>query len=382
MLTTPDHAVSDRAVAGNSKKSKPKLYYPSWKATLTEVSEAAKAKHPEQWVNQPVPYSAKMAGLEVLREVLTTRNLELLFSATPPFQGEYTAGESLDTIMTRFKSEPVRPNEFYAVFDLHACRYLEMDSKLDELLGFRPDDFNVPALMKNDAYTHIFHVRDHHHMLRWACLAQMMVASNMLVWRSLEDQFRIRFRVRTQKSTLASYREHEYITLEKLCFLYNEEQQDAVVPKLHIDKWLIYDRSEFEQVRPAWISSIDRQSILNDALYLFNAALIDFPVQYLLYLQERSTADRNKAIAERLNAHILTYSGIEAQHDEQQIADCMAKTIRPRIAQAVNTWEHRKPHDLCSVDSDLQAVEAARSLGLLPIPDRIRKVIYKNIMAF
>jgi hypothetical protein len=358
------------------------LYYPSWKATLTEVSEAAKAKHPEQWVNQPVPYSATMAGLEVLREVLTTRNLELLFSATPPFQGEYTAGESLDTIMARFKSAPIRPNEFYAVFDLHACRYLEMDSKLDELLGFGPDDFNVPALMKNDAYTHIFHVRDHHHMLRWACLAQMMVASHMLVWRSLEDQFRIRFRVRTQKSTLASYREHEYITLEKLCFLYNEEHQGTILPKLHIDKWLIYDRSEFEQVRPVWISSMDRQSILNDALYLFNAALIDFPVQYLLYLQERSTADRNKAIAERLNAHILNYSGIEAQLDEQQIADCMAKTIRPRIAQAVNTWEHRKPHDLCMVDSDLQAVEAARSLGLLPIPDRIRKVIYKNIMAF
>lgn len=382
MLTTPNHVVTDRAVAGNSKKSKPKLYYPSWKATLTEVSEAAKAKHPEQWVNQPVPYSATMAGLEVLREVLTTRNLELLFSANPPFQGEYTAGESLDTIMTRFKSAPIRPNEFYAVFDLHACRYLEMDSKLDELLGFGPDDFNVPALMKNDAYTHIFHVRDHHHMLRWACLAQMMVASHMLVWRSLEDQFRIRFRVRTQKSTLASYREHEYITLEKLCFLYNEEHQDTVLPKLHIDKWLIYDRSEFEQVRPVWISSMDRQSILNDALYLFNAALIDFPVQYLLYLQERSTADRNKAIAERLNAHIQTYSGIEAQLDEQQIADCMAKTIRPRIAQAVNTWEHRKPHDICTVDSDLQAVEAARSLGLLPIPDRIRKVLYKNIMAF
>jgi hypothetical protein len=67
---------------------------------------------------------------------------------------------------------------------------------------------------------------------------------------------------------------------------------------------------------------------------------------------------------------------------EKQIADCMAKTISPRIAQAVNTWEHRKPHDLCTVDSDLQAVEAARSLGLLPIPDRIRKVLYKNIMAF
>ncbi|MFN5620964.1 MAG: hypothetical protein ACK478_06670 [Flavobacteriales bacterium] len=382
MLTTPNHVVSDRVAPSLSKKSKPKLYYPSWKSVLTEVAEADKAKHPEQWVNQPLSHNATMAGLEVLREVLTTRNLELLFSTVPTFEGEYTASESLQTIMSRFKSAPIRPNEFYAVFDLHACRYLEMDSKLDTLLGFSPDDFNVPALMKNDAYTHIFHVRDHYHMLRWACLAQMMVASKMMVWRSLEDQFRIRFRVRTQKSTLAAYREHEYLTLEKLCFLYNEEHQGEVMPKLHIDKWLIFDRSEFEQVRPAWISTIERQSILNDALYLFNAALIDFPVQYLLYLQERSTADRNKAIAERLNGQIMAHSGIEAQLDEQQIADCMAKTIRPRIAQAVNLWEHRKPHDLCSVDSDLQAVEAARSLGLLPIPDRIRKVLYKNIMAF
>jgi hypothetical protein len=382
MLTTPNHVISERVAAGTSKKSKPKLYYPSWKATLTDVSESAKAKHPEQWVDRPLSHAATISGLEILREVLTTRNLELLFAATPTFAGEYTAGERLESIMRRFKSAPIRPNEFYAVFDLHMCCYLEMDKKLDELLGFRPEDFNVPALMKNDAYTHIFHVRDHHHMLRWACLAQMMVASNMFVWRSLEDQFRIRFRVRTQKSTLASYREHEYITLEKLCFLYNEEQQGAVLPKLHIDKWLIYDRSEFEQVRPAWISNIERQSTLNDALYIYNAILINFPVQYLLYLQERSTADRNKAIAERLNAQILTHSGIEAQLDEQQIADCMAKTIRPRIAQAVNTWEHRKPHDLCVVDSDLQAVEAARSLGLLPIPDRIRKVLYTNIMAF
>jgi hypothetical protein len=382
MLTTPNHVVSDRVAPSFSKKSKPKLYYPSWKSVLTEVAEADKAKHPEQWVNQPLSHNATMARLEVLREVITTRNLELLFSAVPTFEGEYAASESLETIMSRFKSAPIRPNEFYAVFDLHACRYLEMDSKLDTLLGFSPDDFNVPALMKNDAYTHIFHVRDHYHMLRWACLAQMMVASKMMVWRSLEDQFRIRFRVRTQKSTLAAYREHEYLTLEKWCFLYNEEHQGEVMPKLHIDKWLIFDRSEFEQVRPAWISTIERQSILNDALYLFNAALIDFPVQYLLYLQERSTADRNKAIAERLNGQIMAHSGIEAQLDEQQIADCMAKTIRPRIAQAVNLWEHRKPHDLCSVDSDLQAVEAARSLGLLPIPDRIRKVLYKNIMAF
>ena len=51
MLTTPRHIVSDRDVPSLVKKSKPKLYYPSWKSALTEVTHTDKAKHPEQWVN-------------------------------------------------------------------------------------------------------------------------------------------------------------------------------------------------------------------------------------------------------------------------------------------------------------------------------------------
>jgi hypothetical protein len=255
-----------------------------------------------------------------------------------------------------------------------------MDSKLDALLGLKPDDFNVPALMQKDAFTHIFHPRDHYHMLRWACLAQSMVAARIFRWSSMEDQFRIRFRVRTQKSNIASYRAHEFITLEKLCFLYNEETNEGCLPVLHIDKWLIYDRSEFDQVCPSWISTLDRQRHLNAVLYLFNAAMIQFPVQYLLYLHERTLVDRNKAIAARLNENVLRSTGIEAQFEEQSVADCFAKTIRPRMEQTLNAWEYRKAGDLCQLESDVQAVQAARSLGLLPIPEKVLNFIYSGIV--
>jgi hypothetical protein len=210
----------------------------------------------------------------------------------------------------------------------------------------------------------------------------MMVATRLFVWKSLEDQYRIRFRVRTQKSEIASYREREYITLEKLCFLFNGDIHGATLPQLHIDKWLIFDRSEFDHVRPVWISKIERQSYLNEALYLFNAALIQFPMQYLIYLHERSLADRNKLIASHLNENILRHTGIPAEIDEQQVADCFAKTIRPRMSQTVNSWEHRRAGDFATIDSDVQAVEAAKSLGLLPVPERILTTIYKNITAF
>jgi hypothetical protein len=188
--------------------------------------------------------------------------------------------------------------------------------------------------------------------------------------------------VRTQKSTLASYRAHEFVTLEKLCFLFNEETPEGCRPSMHIDKWFIYDRSEFEQVRPSWISSIDRQGNLNAILYLFNAALINFPTQYLLYLHERSLADRNKAIAMRLNDAILRSTGIDASFDEQSVADCFAKTIRPRVEQTVNAWEFRKAGDLCSLESDAQAVQAARNLGLLPIPEKVLTFLYSGIIEY
>lgn len=361
------------------KKPKAKLYFPSWKAVFRDTIEHARLLNVSQFDIQKSDYRQLVDDLGTLREILLARNLNMLFARAPQYNGTYLNQRNLEEVLAQFKSMPVRPNEFYAVFDLKTGFYREMDSKLDDLLGLKPEDFDVPALMQKDSFTHIFHPRDHYHMLRWACLAQTMVAARIFRWNSLDDQFRIRFRVRTQKSTLAAYREHEFITLEKLCFLFNEEVNGACMPSLHIDKWLIYDRSEFEQVRPTWISNFERQGHLNAVLYLFNAALIQFPVQYLVYLHERSIADRNKAIAARLNDQIARYAGIESTLEEQSIADCFAKTIRPRMEQTLNAWEFRKPTDLCALESDAQAVQAARTLGLLPIPESILKIIYSGV---
>lgn len=379
MLKHPTAAEPFTREADVPKRTKYKLHFPSWKAVINEALRQGNMLCSQHFTSRPADGHRLHDELGALREILLSRNLELLFALTPRYESTYSNAHNLDEVLTRFKSMPVRPNEFYAVFDLRTCSYREMDQKLDQLLGLKPEDFNVPALMQKDSFTHIFHPRDHYHMLRWACLAQAMVAAPIFRWESLEDQFRIRFRVRTQKSTKAAYRAHEFITLEKLCFLFNEENTTGCAPALHIDKWLIYDRSEFDQVRPTWISTIERQTYLNAVLYLYNASLIGFPVQYLVYLQERSIADRNKAIASRLSEQVLRYSGIEASFEEQPIADCFAKTIRPRMEQTINDWEFRKPGDLCTLESDAQAVQAARSLGLLPIPEVVLKAIYGGI---
>jgi hypothetical protein len=362
------------------KNPKSKLQFPSWKAVLGDLLAHARAHNPNDF-DAGLPDCKGIADeLTLLRDVILSRNLELLFSHVPSYRSTYTSSCNLDEVLAQFKSQPIRPNEFYAVFDLRTAQYREMDNKLNDLLGFRPADFDIPSLMQKDSFTHIFHPRDHYHMLRWACLAQAMVSARIFCWNSMEDQFRIRFRVRTQKSSIAAYRAHEFITLEKLCFLYNEESVAGCTPSMHIDKWLIYDRSEFEHVRPSWVSTLDRQGNLNAVLYLFNALLVNFPVQYLVYLHERCLADRNKAIASRLNENIFKSTGIGAQFEEQAVADCFAKTIRPRMEQTLNAWEFRKPGDLCTFESDAQAVQAARSLGLLPIPEKVLKFIYSGVI--
>lgn len=378
----PYSTLSEDILSGlpvSRKKIKSKIHFPSWKAIFNDTLHQLRLKNEVEFNQRAIDGHLIVDELIGLREVLLSRNLELLFAHTPQYAGTYFNNRKLDEVLTHFKSMPVRPNEFYAVFDLNTCFYREMDSKLDDLLGLKPDDFNVPALMQKDAFTHMFHPRDHYHMLRWACLAQAMVAAPIFRWESLQDQFRIRFRVRTQKSNIAAYRAHEFITLEKICFLFNEQTEKGCLPSLHIDKWLIYDRSEFDQVRPTWLSSIERQSALNAVLYLMNASLLQFPVQYLVYLHERSLADRNKAIAARLNEQIFKNTGIEAGIEEQAIADCFAKTIRPRMEHTLNAWEFRKAGDYASFDSDAQAVQAARSLGLLPIPENVLKTIYAGI---
>ena len=166
------------------KKPKSKLQFPSWKAVLGDLLAHARAHNPNDF-DAGLPDCKGIADeLTLLRDVILSRNLELLFSHVPSYRSTYTSSCNLDEVLAQFKSQPIRPNEFYAVFDLRTAQYREMDNKLNDLLGFRPGDFDIPSLMQKDSFTHIFHPRDHYHMLRWACLAQCQLEfSAGIQWR-------------------------------------------------------------------------------------------------------------------------------------------------------------------------------------------------------
>ena len=55
----------------------------------------------------------------------------------------------------------------------------------------------------------------------------------------------------------------------------------------------------------------------------------------------------------------------------------MAKTIRPKLTELVQKWD--SSHSSKSIENDNQAIHQAQKLGLLPIPEKIKALIYSRV---
>jgi hypothetical protein len=363
-----------------NKDKKSRLHFPNLRSIIIESIETAKAQSPDEFEWESNRYDKIFEKLDIVHKVIEEKDPVNLILFLGDAEAKYHAHYQFNDISERFKHISVRPNEFYAIFNLYDFRHEEVDPAIRGLLGIEPEDFNLPAMAGWDAENPLFHERDNNHVLRWASIAYFMFTLRLMKWTSMDDQYRVRFRVGTEKSKIATLRNQEFVTLEKLCFLFYDKTRDGSVrPIYHFDKWLVYPKSEFDYVRPSWLSKSSRQTFLNDFMYLINAYMIDIPTQYLLYLHERSCTDRNKTVAHNLSANLKRYANIDQRIYEQHVADCFAKTIRNRLAQAMNIWDKRKFGDLLEITNDQEAVHCAKVLGLLPIPKNVLESLYRNV---
>jgi hypothetical protein len=363
------------------KKKRNKLAFPTWRSILIESTEKARQQSPEEFEPEFRNYEGVFKKLNLVESVIKTSDPVNLILFLSEADASYQAKLDFDTVFDHFRSISVRPNEFYAVFDLYKFRHAEVDIKIKELLGIKPEDFTLRAMAGWEPDNPLYHPLDNNHVLRWASIAYFMFTLRLFKWTSMQDQYRVRFRVGTAKSEIEEIQKANYVALEKLCFLFYDDTNDgSTKPIYHFDKWLVFDQGEFDFVKPSWLSSANRQSHLNTFLYLVNAYLLNIPIFYLLILDERCKFDRNKQVAAEMNQKINRISKIEAEIEEQQIADCLAKTIRNRIAEAMNLWDKRDHENKISIQSDIDAVKYAKTLGLLPIPEAVSTCIYKQIM--
>jgi hypothetical protein len=375
MANTDKHYAEDEKLSGKKNK----IFYPTWRGVITSYINESKKSNPEEFNPGFIGFQKMFDRLDLVENVIQERNPVNLMKFLSDANGPYEPQLSYEDAYRKFKGISVRDNEFYAVFDLYGFKHKEVDPAIQEILGLAPEDFNLQAMAGFDPANPLFHKRDNNHVMRWASIGYFTYTLGLFRWKSLEDQYRVRFRVGLDKSGHKHLRERKYVALEKLCFMFYDRCSDGIVkPIYHFDKWIVFQQEDFDFVRPGWIGCRNRQTILNNFIYLLNAYIIGVPIQYVLLLHERQKHDRNKAITHSLNEQMASI-GLNSVLDEHHVADCFAKTIRKNIANSANLVDFRAANDLVTVNSDLEAVAMAKTLGLLPIPESLQRVILGGI---
>lgn len=268
-------------------------------------------------------------------------------------------------------------NTFYTLFDTDKRELVGTDPRIREILGIEPDQFSLKGLLGFDQQNQLFHPQDMPHSVRWAALVFLVLSIPGLEIRALEDHYRARFRVGVSMSKLESIRNLGYVTLEKSGYALKARNFNDPLPSQFLYKISVFTEDDFHGINPYFVSDPNRSIYMNAFHYLFHAYLMGIGTKYLLLLDERSRIDRNKMIANSINEKISAHGKRRVYLDEGQVADCFAKTIRPKLSDGANIWENRT--EKLVITSDQEAVDYSRTMGLLPMPKKVSELIYQSI---
>lgn len=293
--------------------------------------------------------------------------------------GIYRPGESYETVVERMKQVPIGRNEFYTVFDMRINDFTAVDPKVEELLGIPPKSFHIQALLGNAGRESLHHPADVHHWVRWGALGYLLISLPYFSFASMENCFVLKFRINTRQSEIPALREAGYVLLEQHSYPYFETGTDGVSrPTYHFDRWSVFDASLADGARPYCSTETKLSTHINALMHLLNAAVVGLPPKYVLLLNERLHTDRNKEIAHSLNEKINQAAGIEARFDEFAVGNYFSKSIRGKLAETLSIWEKRRKDEYYTIESEPRAVQAARTLGLLPLHDWVEKHLLKS----
>lgn len=354
-----------------------KIVYPTWKALLNLISETKEAK------NIGFPDASKAFEhipdlIKNLREYHLGFAPNFVMDVVAQSEANYFRGIPIEEVQESMERFQFGSNEFHTVYDMKTASYSYVSPRVEAVLGIKPENFTVEKLYASGANKSLIHSEDLSHVLRWGNLAYIVLSLKGFSFRANDDHYLIRHRISVEESTRKNMRDLGYILIEKRCYLCHEGgDTEKIVPSMHLDRWTVLENSASHTVRPLFITSPDQSILMNATLYLLNAMLLDVPIKYIMLLNERTESDRNKAIANSVSDKLNFYSGLVSELDDKSVADCFAKTIRPRMREIVNTWLPQCSR--FSVDTDVDALKAAQKLGLVPIQPMVEQMLYSSI---
>jgi hypothetical protein len=366
-------------------EDKPKLNFPDWDVLISKTNELFQENPEFRNVEIEKRMEYYLNSMDEFRTEYLTNPLNVLFNFAYGLlrttRENFISGIPSEVAIQTLQALPIGANEFYTLFEVKENEYTIVDPRISEVLGVYPSDFNFLGILGVKPSALQIHHADLCHLSRSALIAYMVICTPGFKWKAMHDYYRARARVNVSQSRIKEIQEVSWLTLEKEVYMgHHETKEKNFIPVYHFKRWKVYPESEYIGTKPYFGGDPYQSKFRNAYWYLLHAYMLDIPVKFILFLHERQTKDRHKAIAMSINKELRNHHNFKTELDEGQVADCFAKTIRQRIGEAMTKWENRI--EPLVIVSDIEATTCAQTLCLLPIPQLVLEMIFKHTNEF
>jgi hypothetical protein len=362
----------------NKQKNRIGLIFPEWKELILRLTaEYAKVSELDHGMVKRIitSYAEKLPDI---KNKIRHAPPVVVMSTLAKSEGSYHGSLSLAEILEKIKHATLSPNEFFVIYDVIEQRYTWVDPSIEKVLGIKQEKFTVESVIGISPNGNLCVQEDSPHKIRWAGIAYLILSLPGLCFKSMEEQYAVSIRINTNFSSRSDLAKAGTAVLTKRChFIFNDDSRVMGFPRYHVDKISVHDKSLFTYVRPSFESNFIQSEYINSLSYLINCAIIDIDTKYVLMLEEKARQERNKAIAVAMNHHMKEFGNITKEIPESHVADCFAKTVKSKVEESYNLWQ--LPSNRVNVESDSDAVEHAKRLGLLTIPQKVKELMYRSI---
>lgn len=313
---------------------------------------------------------------ELIQSLIDSNHPAIALKILADAEGSYVKGKSYESIIEYLENTQLGVNEFQTIYSTKEQKYIHVGNTLSSVIGIEPEKFTIESFL-GFAEENFIHPEDLPHVIRYAGIAYTVLCLPCFTFKVNQDHYKVKFRSLFPTSKIPSIQK-QIFSLEKKSFLtIDESQSDLSFPNLHFDFWTVTTDDVSDIVSPRFVSDFTQTEQMNCIAFVLNAALLNFPIKYLILLHERQYTDRNKDVAVNVNTKIRENTGLNSNLTEQQIGDYFSKTIRKRTGEVFSKWSQTK-EDVTPF-SEPQAIHQAQKLGLLPIPDKIKALIYSRV---
>ena len=341
------------------------LSFATWKELLVEYFKSI-----DNQIDVSLFLKAIDSRIGEIHNLFENNNPEAAMRLMNSAEGNYIPSNSYEEIIDFLKQYRIGNNQFYTVYDSAKNEYLFVDEKVSDYLKVSKDEFSIEWFLDNSDKGFI-HKEDFPHVIRWAGVAYAILSMPIFTFKVNQEYYKISFRP-SSKISLGSGVQ----LIEKKSYLaISDKDKNLCFPSLHFDIWTCLHANEEPVVKPVFVSDQNQTLKMNTLTYLLNAYLMGFPTKYLLMLDERRSTDRNKDVANELNRRLHEASNIISSFSEQSVGDTFAKTIRKKVTELNQIWSFTRE----TSQSEPESITILKSLGLLPIPQNIKDLMYARV---